>query len=645
MHLPETLKPWRAWLDWFDPELAALVGELLLRLHPMLGAFRMRAQRGQVEPEGIDDLRRRGNYDRLLLSEWALADAAPEEFDRRAAGGEHLFLNPKLVAREVDALTVAVFDSGPAQLGAARLVHAAMWILLAQRAQAAKARFVWGVVHKPGELHAANSPEQLRLLLTSRTLEPGGATTSAANAADSASDCASPPRERLEREWILALDRADPSPGERWSIGLHTPGYGLGHRVDVLRANAEELSVIIASRQARREMRLRLPAPGQSARLLRGEFGRTIRAKVQAPAQVQKRGDGKLSLSHAPLISYDTPHVAAVLANWNAANIYVMPDVNQYRAKPPKMSRWWRRDEDWQAMALNGRELVGVAAQRDQIDFWQLGGRSFQQRIDASQLGVLPKHGRKPHAVLLKRIRDRVLRLFVLFNNGQLLSWTTMRGMHFGPDDPKLWNARSRDSEHYQVADNVLAVAQSARAQIIYLRQDSGYLDLQSIDCDANRDTLHRVAFEGTVDAVFIRVRSLANGWTGGFCIQQSVGGRGGERSSIWRVYQRDAGLPSKSRAMNDYEVLLPADWKVVGLGSPQVGEQCLVALRPDRRGLLSIGARHRRTLYESPVPIVQVSVAAGSDLIALIDASGRLIVVRERDPRVLVFEGENRVG
>src|SRR5688572_4841309 len=175
MRLPDTLKPWHAWLGWFDPELAGVLGELMLRLHPMLGAFRMRALRGAVEPEGIDDLRRRGSYERLLLSEWAMAEVVPEEFDRRAAAGEHLFLSPKLVAREVDALTVAVFDTGPTQLGAPRLVHVAMWILLAQRAQAAKARFAWGVLGKPGELHAADTPQALKRLLDARTYTPGGA--------------------------------------------------------------------------------------------------------------------------------------------------------------------------------------------------------------------------------------------------------------------------------------------------------------------------------------------------------------------------------------------------------------------------------------------------------------------------------------
>lgn len=642
MQLPETLTPWRAWLDWFDPELAVIVGGLLLRLHPLLGAFRLRAHDGRAEPEGVDDLRRRGNYDRLLLSEWALADAAPEEFDRRAAGGEHLFLNPKLVAREVDALTVAVFDCGPSQLGAMRLVHAAMWILLAQRAQAAKARFAWGVAHKPGELHTADSPEQLRHLFASRTFEPDCA------AGDAQADAAAlPPRERLEREWVSALDLADPSPGERWSIGLHTPGYGLGHRVDVLRAGADELSVTIASRQARRETRLRLPAAGPSLLLLRGEFDLTLRTKVQAPAQVREhdRSSGKLSLSHAPMISYDTPHVAAVLADWSAANIYVMPGVNQYRSRPPRMSRWWRRDESWQAMALNGRELVGVTVKHDQVDFWQLLRRWSNQFSGAVGSGVSPKNVKILRAVFLKRNRDRVPRLFVLLNNGQLLSWTRGLGLSSGPDGPKLWNASFLGPDHYQVATDTLAVAQSGQEHIVYLRHADGYLDLQQIDCDANKHTLQRTPMREAVSAAFIHARSWGKGWVGGFCVEQSIGGRGGERSSVWKVFTSDSGAAPNAQVLNGYEVVLPADWKVVGLGMLHRGEQYLIALRPDRKGLIRVGARHRRTMYESPVPIVQASVAAGSDLIALIDQSGRLIVVHERDPRVLVYEGGKRAG
>src|SRR5688500_5377044 len=106
--LPRALQPWREWLDWFEPTLASALGELILRLDQLAGRSRSRAMRGRVEPDGVDDVRQRGPYERLLLSEWALADALPEEFIRRAANNEHLFLSPKLVARCSESMLVAV---------------------------------------------------------------------------------------------------------------------------------------------------------------------------------------------------------------------------------------------------------------------------------------------------------------------------------------------------------------------------------------------------------------------------------------------------------------------------------------------------------------------------------------------------------
>ena len=59
---------------------------------------------------------------------------------------EHLFLSPRREVRKADARIVALFDTGPAQLGAPRLVQIALWILLARRAEAAGLEFRWGTL-------------------------------------------------------------------------------------------------------------------------------------------------------------------------------------------------------------------------------------------------------------------------------------------------------------------------------------------------------------------------------------------------------------------------------------------------------------------------------------------------------------------
>src|SRR5690349_8014918 len=93
--LPPLLQPWAGWLALFPDDLAATLGQLLLRLQPLVGPLRRHAARVAVEPAGVGDIVRRGSYERLLLSEWAMADGAPDEFLRRAANNELLFTGPE----------------------------------------------------------------------------------------------------------------------------------------------------------------------------------------------------------------------------------------------------------------------------------------------------------------------------------------------------------------------------------------------------------------------------------------------------------------------------------------------------------------------------------------------------------------------
>ncbi|MGJ7904782.1 hypothetical protein [Lysobacter sp. 1R34A] len=607
MRVPEALAPWRPWLDWFDADVVDLLGDLLLRLHPMLGAFRMRALRGVAEPEGIDDLRRRGHYERLLLSEWALADEVPEEFDRRAAGGEHLFLSPKLVAREADALTVAVFDTGPGQLGAPRLVHVAMWILLAARARAAKARFAWGVLGAPGVLHPADAPERLKQLLQARSLTPGGPAAAAEGNAQAV-------REHCEREWRRALDEAEPSPGERWSIGAHAAGYGLGHRVDVSRTAEQQLAVTIASRQARRELRLNLPAPERSSALLRGEFERVEVARLSG-VQTGSHGQGKLSLKQPPLISCGGRYLAVPLAGESAANVYRLPSTEATRLPAPKTTRWGK-GKSLLGATLTGRHFAGVIPQTQWLEGWQFDGMGRLPLPPPGDLDVTTGKARLLPCVWFNP-GNGYRCLWLLSSQRKLLSWV---------------RHRHDDIVYEVVADQVLAIASSDAERMFYLRHGDGHLHLHSVSLD---QVLDRVAFQGQANAAFLCGTQCGMGWPGGFCVEQIVGGHGGERSSIWRVFVRLAERPP-----SEYEIVLQADWKVVGLGQPDGGDIGLIALRPDRKALVRIGAQGRSVLYESPSPISTVSVAVDADLIALVDLQGRLVVLRDGARKMLVYTG-----
>lgn len=642
MRLPATLAPWRQWLDWFDPEPAAALGELLLRLHPLLGAFRLRALRGQVEPEGIDDLRRRGSYERLLLSEWALADAAPEEFDRRAAGGEHLFLSPKLIARQTDALTVAVFDSGPAQLGAPRLLHIALWILLAQRAQAAKARFLWGVLGIPGELHAAghagDPTQSLRELLDARAWR----FRAEANFAEAGHSGTGAARAMLEQQWAQWLDAQQPSPGERWSIGAAAAGYGLGHRVAIAAAGAGELAVTVSSPQARREARLALPDPKRASRLLRGQF--VLKPQVApateeiGPVRVVRVAE-RISLKQPPLLSANGLSVAVPL--WDKQVVHLHRLTSKRRLGNPSVVHWtgplfaagihahvfggvvaYSRPRAHPGAYPDGAPLPALSFQ---------GLRGFVQGVRPELLNCSPDRGRwAPMAWVQASARELGGRaepkpeLFVL-------------------DSGNLWRWRPQDSDgdpakFAPYAQQVLAMVAMHEAWVDYLRVRDGRIEVATTQpgrANRNDRALAEAKCPGQIQSGWLHGQRVRGGYRHVAAVELRLGGHGGERSALWRLLQWDGGDIAA-----DFELILPSEWKVIGIDAPRDGGPALIAINPDRSAVLAIGENERRTLYQSSIRLTVGSVAAGGETIAVIDLRGRLVVLHERGVSTTIYAG-----
>lgn len=175
MELPRPLLPWSTWLELFPREIVQSFGPMLQRLDRAVGPLRVKSETGSGEPDGFDGLTRRGSYERLLLTEWLLADAMPDEFLRRAIMGEHAFYQ---VARREPAgsrLSVALFDAGPNQLGAPRLAHLAALIVLARRAEAAGAEFRWGVLQSREMPLLTAAEDSIRRLLDARSLRESDA--------------------------------------------------------------------------------------------------------------------------------------------------------------------------------------------------------------------------------------------------------------------------------------------------------------------------------------------------------------------------------------------------------------------------------------------------------------------------------------
>ena len=166
--LPPALRGWSAAFAALTPVTASGLAPLLHRLDELF------ARHGDTEapagePAGLAGLTYRGLPERLLVSEWLLADELPEEFLRRAAMRELLHLDTAYRHAPPAGTSRVVVDVGPAQAGVARLVQLAVLIVLHRRAADRGSTLEVGVLGEPEESwHTGDLPELLRAWQTAR---------------------------------------------------------------------------------------------------------------------------------------------------------------------------------------------------------------------------------------------------------------------------------------------------------------------------------------------------------------------------------------------------------------------------------------------------------------------------------------------
>jgi hypothetical protein len=173
LELPVALAPWAPLLSIFPTDIALSLAPFLEKLAIGIGPMRGHGAQPRREPTGYDGLAQRGNYDRLLASEWLLSGEMPDEFIRRAAMNEHLFFKLATHDQVMARRCIVLFDEGPSQLGSPRIAHIALLIVMARRAQAANADFHWGILQAPDSLAKLPNEDSIRALLHGRTaVEP-----------------------------------------------------------------------------------------------------------------------------------------------------------------------------------------------------------------------------------------------------------------------------------------------------------------------------------------------------------------------------------------------------------------------------------------------------------------------------------------
>jgi hypothetical protein len=311
--LPQALEPWRVWLTLFPDDLMLPVGNLLLQLQPLVGQLNCAVPQAERAQIGVGSIVRRGAYERMLLSEWAYADAAPDEFIRRAASAELLFTGPEPAKNRQAQTVIALFDSGPMQLGAPRIGQLALFILLARRAAQAKAQFVWGSLQHATVLHEGTTEAGIRALLSSRTLTNPDANCLA--------------------QWNAHLATLGQSLTDCWTIG-HVAVNALARSTanvtitQPLGANA--LRVLIKQRRNTRDVTLDLPASNVAIRLIRDPFVTASATNKNA------RAGGKLSLMQPPRFAQNGQRIAVALLD-GGATVFHIPQ--SPRASPGKSRR------------------------------------------------------------------------------------------------------------------------------------------------------------------------------------------------------------------------------------------------------------------------------------------------------------------
>jgi hypothetical protein len=592
MQLPVQLEPWRIWLTLLAPDLVEAVGALLLRLDPLVGKLSSSARDAQDAPAGVGDIVLRGNYERMLMSEWLIADAEPDEFLRRAANNELLFTGPEPTVHKRSRLCIALFDVGPTQLGEPRLAHLAMFILLSRRAEEAGAQFLWGVLQMPGKLTAEVGAAGLRGLFGARTLN-------AASEADLT-------------QWGEALATAGADASDNWLVaGTRACALApkvISSRIGITRDLLQpRLRVELTQRRSRREAVLPLPDPAQAVRLLRDPF------QPLAPLGRIRHMEGRPSLKQAPRFSLTGGSLAVPQLDGGIA-VYQVPQ--SPRVKPGKA----RLHKPFAGGNVLGtcvhKKAVGLLAAKDsEMVFSGLEGTNFG---GAGDRAPRPDNGVLQAPVGLGRWlplfhhmisegRRRVARVCLLDQRQTLVAWSFV-------------DVRNSPPSFDMIAEDVLGVAQFGN-MLTYAKLENSHTCIYRWNMVSMQTQ--------KVGSVPLIGRSVIFGGGSGW-----FGGGTGHGVLAVQVNDTEWWLGNDKSTQI---ITLPDGGTVIGVYSPTrpgnpahvEGSQNLLVLQAGRKKIYRVGKEGRTNVVDCPAGIAQVAWSANAGHLAWITNEREMFVRR----------------
>jgi hypothetical protein len=309
--LPRPIARWADELTALSQEARHLLGPWLPILERMRGSVSLPHSHVEGEPDGLSGLNRRGPYERLLATEWALLDASPDEFVRRAGAGEHLFTEIARAEAAGAGRIVALFDAGPWQLGAPRLAHLAWLLVLGRHARSRSIHFAWGVLQAPDEgLRNSTDTGDIRALMAARTRQAVDPSMISEWA-----DRLGHPGKREER-WLITAVRDD-----RMASRLDAFTLAVGEADD---PTASTLVLAATSRASLRD-RAVLPLPPRRA------CGRLLRDPTRDEPQESLRLQANSTIASGAQVVFSatSPHVLARLDSGEIVALLLSPEKEQ----------------------------------------------------------------------------------------------------------------------------------------------------------------------------------------------------------------------------------------------------------------------------------------------------------------------------
>jgi len=586
--LPKALSRWEAELAFLPDPLALALGGMLPKLAMLVGPL-ARSTTKTGEPDGYAQLSRRGPFDRLLLTQWALLDVMPEELLRRAASNELLFHELARKEPKTSQQSIALFDMGPMLLGAPRLAEMALLIVLARRAQDAGVPFQWGILGS-AQVHEYQGECSLRALLDARSAE-------LPKLDERAPSQGTQKKDTIDDIWLIGHETSLP-----WNTLRASSQILLDEVIKPGIAQAETLSVVVrrAGKEATQALALKLPAPEICTALMRSPA--TTKTSVPPARSERVASTAELAKGTELQFSRDGNKLLARTKDGNIA-VFTIPNLWGESPKRPYIAR---PPQGYELIACGtaGRRVVLIVRMKG--DLYVRGLRGGPQ--------------------------DHLERLFA-DPEAQPLEPTELRPVYVGvahppsmriPDvcfEPRpgqlIWASGLADGRHevFEIYSALPLAAHPAGMAII--RQDASTLDFARLVTRTSRaaaDTL-MTTFAGSLPIVI-----------GGSSLGQAMAA---ERTKVGaRVFDI---VPQKNTT-----IALPEDARLVGVTSTSRGPAgdwypLVITATKTELVLHRAGGEHARILFDEELARIVCSPRGPRAAVMLVDGAIEVIDLNRR--------------